>query len=926
MVGGDAFVGRARELAQLHLLLDRARAGNGQVVLLAGEPGIGKTRLASELARHADGLGVLVGSGRASEDDGPPYWIFRQLFTSLGRSLPDAMTGTAGGEDQERFAFFQAVTEQLRAAGDPSGLVVFFDDLQWADAASLGLFKHLVRGIGPSRLMLVAAYRDTETVGRAALAATLSALAAEPALTRIRLVGLTPAEVERQLVAIATGPVSESQAALVSRRSGGNPFFVAELGRLLDTADDALPDAVLDAVRARLGRLSSDCQVLVATAAALDDTLDPATLCRVMNRPLAEVLGSLDEAAAAGIVIAEGRRWRFGHDLIRESARLTLSTAARLGAHAKLAALLQDGPAASAHAAEIAHHWLESLPIGDAARASVWAERAADDALAQLAWERAAELYRRARDTGAPLTAVDRSRLLRCEAVAYLRAGNVSAASTELLAAGDAAREAGDAAALGEVALVVEGVADPWESFRGGPVAAEALAGLPPYDTPLRARLLSVVAGEACFDGGPEPDRLSAEALAMAERLGDRGALRSALRARQMVRSSPDGVHERLQLARRMLDLGIADRDPDTMLWGHLWRFDALAMLGRLDEAEAELTPIRTLAGHLRRPIARWHELRSSAAIHVSRGRFDEAVAAIEEGLALIESRANVHASLRGVPITVLTAIGGLTGREHLLNDMLELFDRGAPAFVSVMFAKYWLKIGDPETARRMYAKASGPETIPVPAWLSGAAAYVEMAEFGPPQYVHAAAAKLRPYADLFVTGGGGVLLVLGSVHSYLGMAAAATGHLDDAVRELRRGVEANDRAGTPPFAALARYELAKVLARRCRPGDTDEALALAASVTDTANRLGMAPLRREAADLAAKLRGEVPGPLTPREREVAGHVAQGLTNKQVAALMRISERTAESHVQHILAKLRLANRTQIAAWVASEKVRTPRS
>lgn len=118
-----------------------------------------------------------------------------------------------------------------------------------------------------------------------------------------------------------------------------------------------------------------------------------------------------------------------------------------------------------------------------------------------------------------------------------------------------------------------------------------------------------------------------------------------------------------------------------------------------------------------------------------------------------------------------------------------------------------------------------------------GAAAYVELAEFGPPEYLHAAAAKLRPYPDLFVTGGVGVLLILGSVRTYLGMAAAATGHLDDAVRELRLGVESNDRAGTPPFAALARYQLAKALARRRRPGDREEALALTASAP--APRLG---------------------------------------------------------------------------------------
>jgi DNA-binding NarL/FixJ family response regulator len=163
----------------------------------------------------------------------------------------------------------------------------------------------------------------------------------------------------------------------------------------------------------------------------------------------------------------------------------------------------------------------------------------------------------------------------------------------------------------------------------------------------------------------------------------------------------------------------------------------------------------------------------------------------------------------------------------------------------------------------------------------------------------------------------------MGSVRSCLGLAAGVTGRLDDAVRELRLGSAANERVGTPPFAALSRFELAKVLARRRRPGDTDEALALAASVADSAGRLGMAPLARDAAALAGRLRGDGPGPLTAREREVADRVAQGLTNRQVAALMHISERTVESHVQHILTKLGLDNRTQIAARIATEGIRT---
>jgi hypothetical protein len=474
------FVGRAAELGLLGARLDDARGGRGQLVLVTGEPGIGKTRLAGELARRAEAMGVQLGWGRASEDAGsPPYWIFRQLARSTGRAMPHLLTGGAvsDGAAEARFEAFEALADDLRAAANAAGLLLVLDDLQWADAASLALLVHLARGMGRSRLMIVATYRDTETSGREALSSALLALAREPSLSRIRLVGLTQAEVERQLNLVTGGPVPRELAELVSQRTGGNPFFVTELGRLAGQAERALPDAVLDTVRARLTRLSGPCRQLIATAAALGGELDPARLAEVTGRPVAQVLADLDEAAAADVVVAASGGWRFGHDLIRESARLDLPTAARLTAHARLAACLESRTDASALASEIAYHWLESLPIGEPARAAEWAERAAGQALGPLAWERAAHLYRRALQTGARLTTADRSRLQRHEGTAHLRGGDIHAGSAALTAAADAAREAGDPAALGEVALAIEGLSDPWGSFRGSLLATEALAG-----------------------------------------------------------------------------------------------------------------------------------------------------------------------------------------------------------------------------------------------------------------------------------------------------------------------------------------------------------------------------------------------------------------------------------------------------------------
>src|ERR1700737_4060735 len=190
---GGTFVGRARELDLLGTRLDAARGGRGQLVLVTGEPGLGQTRLAEELGGRAGAVGVPLGWGRASEDEGsPPYWIFRQLARSTGRAMPGLLTGGAGGAGpaEARFEAFEALADDLRAAAEAQGLLLVLDDLQWADAASLALLVHLARGIGRSRLMIVATYRDTETTGREALSSALSALASESSLSRIRLVGL----------------------------------------------------------------------------------------------------------------------------------------------------------------------------------------------------------------------------------------------------------------------------------------------------------------------------------------------------------------------------------------------------------------------------------------------------------------------------------------------------------------------------------------------------------------------------------------------------------------------------------------------------------------------------------------------------------------------------------------------------------------
>jgi DNA-binding CsgD family transcriptional regulator len=241
------------------------------------------------------------------------------------------------------------------------------------------------------------------------------------------------------------------------------------------------------------------------------------------------------------------------------------------------------------------------------------------------------------------------------------------------------------------------------------------------------------------------------------------------------------------------------------------------------------------------------------------------------------------------------------------------------PAFQRALYATWLLGEGRREEAHRIYRSLPPVDELPPFVHLSAWAAMAELAGQFDDRETAARMYRLLPHADLFVCSGAGVIMIVGSVRYPLGIAAATMGRLDDAIRHLRAAIDSGHRAGMPPMVAQATHQLARVLARRTRPGDRDEAAALATAAAALADDLGMRPLHRQARDLATALTDCRPGGLTRREREIAALVARGLSNRQIAAASHISERTVESHVQHVLDKLGFTNRTQIAAWVAAE-------
>jgi imidazolonepropionase-like amidohydrolase len=431
--------------------------------------------------------------------------------------------------------------------------------------------------------------------------------------------------------------------------------------------------------------------------------------------------------------------------------------------------------------------------------------------------------------TGAGFSVDDRRRLLQAKARAHLQAYQIGAAMDAVRAAAAIARASADRTALTEVALVLEGFADVAQQAEVLALCEEAMDLLPDDAVLLRARLLADMAVQAQLVEASVPAReLSERALAVAEGLGEPGVLTTALHARQLARSGPDGVQERLALGDRLLEIGAGIADYDEALWGRLWRFDALLQLGRVDEAEAEVGPMAALAERTRRPLARWHIVRSTAAIAFGRGRFTEAAELAEQARG--QARRAGHAGGIASAELALILIGSQTGAEFpadLYSGTRATWQMiaGLPVLMGVR----QLTLGDEDGARRSYSSFPTLDQVPPFVHLPMLQGKVELAAgLGDLAGARDAYQSLQPYADLFVCGGVGALTIHGSVQSWLGVAAGAIGRGDDAVRRLHAGVAANERAGLRPFVAHSRLQLARVLARRGRAGDTEEAAALA--------------------------------------------------------------------------------------------------
>lgn len=905
-------VGRELESALLREWWVSVGQGASGLLLVEGDPGIGKTRLVGELARSAEREQAIVLWGRCDEDPVAPFQPFAEALGRYFHAVPaDRISrmpswqlgelsrlvlrlrefatpyeGDAGDPENNRFRFFEAVAATLSELSSNGSLLMVVDDLHFADQPSLLLLRHLLRNSEMVKLGIIGIYIDTEVPFGHPLRQALSDLRADRAAETVHLEGLNEAGVEELVRSWPQVPAEVVPR--LCKLTDGNPLFLEEmLGQLSERdaehtgghsdpsvpADLEPPEAIRELVARRVSRLPEDVIYLLQAAAVAGQECEASVVAEAAELSPDQQLDAFDRAEESRLLRRVGGlvrdRYTFTHGLVRDAIYGELLRGRRVRYHHKIALATErvHSESISAYVNELAHHYYMGSALAGADKAVSYCIAAGERALRLLAFEEAVSHLTRALEVAERFGDADQSAL--CDAVIALaeaqnRAGDTDSANENFARAAALARTIGDPERLAITALRAGplsflGVVDAHDEQIE--LLEEALVGLPGEDSHLRARVTAQLALViVALTGVPGPGvleralELSSDAVAMARRLGDRLALGYALRSRINVLWGIDPAPERLAAATELGEIANDVGDQFLALHGHMWRIRELLAQGDVDAVRTELGRFDARDTGPVHPLQGAWSLNIAAMMALLAGEFDRAEALARRGMETAEGYNDLVLSFYGgTMVWTWWQRDEVAILEPMFQEVIGQALEGYPILRTAL-ALIHAEAGQPDRAlAQLDALAQiGWDVVAndQTEGMSLALAAAACGVLGPRarDYAPPVYEQMRPYAGTAVVIRAPATACMGPADHYLGLLAAVSGDLALAEVHFEAAIRLANRMGAPPFEAAAQVELARTLRQRGREAEERVAVLLR-NAEETALRIGLRRLARMAAD-----------------------------------------------------------------------------
>jgi DNA-binding CsgD family transcriptional regulator/tetratricopeptide (TPR) repeat protein len=959
-------VGRSVEIDVFQAAFRDMLVGRRELVLISGEPGIGKTRCAEALADLAEDQGALVLWGRCREEAGaPPYWPWVQILRAYvdASSLDEVRLnmGTAVKEiaalvpelldsshqthqrpdaimdsSPARFRIFDAVRQFFHQAAQQVPITLVLDDLHWADAPSLSLLEFLNQELPRSRLLIVGTYRDTDVSRKTPLLSTLGALTRDSDCRRVHLSGLSQSAIGEVAERLCDVSLSGSAIKMIYQQTDGNPLFAIELikvlieesaGAAISTMLARIPAGVRETIGRRLSRLSDRCNELLSVAAVHGRHFAAHEIAAAMNEDVQSVLTILEPAVKAGIAQSNADApgsYQFTHALIRETIYEDLPTVERLRLHARVGDALATVHAGRPELAltRIAHHYHQASALGYTDKAVVYALRAAESAVRMYAYEDALLHYDHAIETLESAGLMHDERLARAyilKGSALRLLGQADRSIDVLLEAVNRTRVMGSAELLVDVLVLLAMASGHIAQRHIIPVLERALALLPEVDSIARAKALATLAfAQRTLTDKSRLQRSVDEALGMAGRVCDATARCACYQLTMMaLRGNPETLHRRLLIGEEYVAAARSTATADLLAEAYYWQALNYFEAGQLEALETLLQQYESLSTArfgLHQYWGRTHRI----TLALLRGEWTDLESRIEELLQIGTKLRSGDAD--GVYGAQMFALNRDLGRLHALAPQIKEITANATTRMwepglMLIFAE----IGLLSEARSIFERLVEQDCLVICKDEMYVACLVFCAQTCCALSDSGRAASLYelllPYARQ--TANHPTAVCFGTTDLYLAMLACTANWPDVARKHFDYALTRNRAMRAWPSLARTSFRYGAFLSTRPVDSDRRLGLQLLREAEQLAHRFGMTRL---VADIDAFLHardGSVafPDNLTAREVEVLRLLAIGRTNKDVSLVLAISLNTVATHVRNILNKTQCANRTEAANY-----------